>query len=99
MFLALILKGLTLGGRAAVIVPDGVLFGSSKAHQQVRTDQSFMVPVAEIRENKYDLSINRYKEVVYEQKTYAAPSTIISEIEALDAERAGLLEQLKILLQ
>lgn len=185
LFLALILKGLTLGGRAAVIVPDGVLFGSSKAHQQVRTeiidrqklqavismpsgvfkpyagvstailvftktdsggtdnvwfydmqadgyslddkrqpveanniadivtryhnldaestrsrtDQSFMVPVAEIRENKYDLSINRYKEVVYEQKTYAAPSTIISEIEALDAERAGLLEQLKALLQ
>jgi type I restriction enzyme M protein len=177
LFLALILKGLTLGGRAAVIVPDGVLFGSSKAHQQIRTeiidhqklqavismpsgvfkpyagvstailiftktdsggtdnvwfydmqadgyslddkrqpveannipdivaryhnldaessrsrtDQSFMVPVAEIRENKYDLSINRYKEVVYEQKTYAAPSTIISEIETLDAERAGLL--------
>jgi type I restriction enzyme M protein len=64
-----------------------------------RTDQSFMVPVDEIRENKYDLSINRYKEVIYEQKNYAAPSTIISEIEALDAERAGLLEQLKTLLQ
>jgi type I restriction enzyme M protein len=29
-----------------------------------RTDKSFMVPVQEIRDNKYDLSINRYKEVV-----------------------------------
>jgi type I restriction enzyme M protein len=36
LFLALI--KLTLGGRAAVIVPDGVLFGSSKAHQQIRTE-------------------------------------------------------------
>lgn len=33
-----------------------------------RTDKSFLVPVQEIRDNKYDLSINRYKEVVYEQK-------------------------------
>ncbi|MGB3524476.1 MAG: class I SAM-dependent DNA methyltransferase, partial [Flavobacteriales bacterium] len=36
LFLGLIIKGLKLGGRAAVIVPDGVLFGSSKAHQQIR---------------------------------------------------------------
>jgi type I restriction enzyme M protein len=35
LFLALILKGLELGGRAAVIVPDGVLFGSSNAHLQI----------------------------------------------------------------
>ncbi len=38
LFLVLILKGLILGGRAAVIVPDGVLFGSSKAHQQIRQE-------------------------------------------------------------
>lgn len=38
LFLALILKGLKLGGRAAVIVPDGVLFGSSNAHQQIRKE-------------------------------------------------------------
>ena len=29
---------LKVGGRAAVIVPDGVLFGSSKAHQQLRKE-------------------------------------------------------------
>jgi type I restriction enzyme M protein len=63
-----------------------------------RTDQSFMVPVAEIRENKYDLSINRYKEVVYEQKTYDRPDAIIAQIESLDQERAELLNQLKSLL-
>ncbi len=36
LFLALFLRLLRTGGRAAVIVPDGVLFGSSKAHQDMR---------------------------------------------------------------
>jgi len=36
LFLALFLRLLTTGGRAAVIVPDGVLFGSSKAHKAMR---------------------------------------------------------------
>ena len=36
LFLALFLRLLKPGGRAAVIVPDGVLFGSSKAHQELR---------------------------------------------------------------
>jgi len=184
LFMALILKGLKLGGRAAVIVPDGVLFGSSNAHMQVRkeivdrqklqavismpsgvfkpyagvstaillftktesggtdnvwfydmqadgfslddkrnpteandisdivtrfqnigqentrerTDKSFLVPVSEIRDNKYDLSINRYKEVVYEEKVYEKPAVIIEQIEALDQERADLLKQLKEML-
>ena len=36
LFLALFLRLLKIGGRAAVIVPDGVLFGSSKAHKELR---------------------------------------------------------------
>jgi type I restriction enzyme M protein len=36
LFLALFLRLLQTGGRAAVIVPDGVLFGSSKAHKELR---------------------------------------------------------------
>lgn len=36
LFVALILRMLKAGGRAAVIVPDGVLFGSSTAHKQLR---------------------------------------------------------------
>ena len=37
LFLALFLRLLQTGGRAAVIVPDGVLFGASKAHRTLRT--------------------------------------------------------------
>ena len=173
-----------MGGRAAVIVPDGVLFGSSNAHQQIRkqlidshrlqgvismpsgvfrpyagvstavllftktdsggtnrvwfydmsddgyslddkrnridaddipdillrwknldgeanrsrTEKSFLVPVEEIHANKYDLSINRYKEAVYEQKLYSQPHIIIGQIEQLDIERTLLLQKLKLLL-
>lgn len=36
LFLWLILRALEIGGRAAVIVPDGVLFGSSRAHVAIR---------------------------------------------------------------
>ena len=36
LFIALFLRLLKPGGRAAVIVPDGVLFGSSKAHKELR---------------------------------------------------------------
>lgn len=36
LFLALFLRLLKPGGRAAVIVPDGVLFGSSRAHRELR---------------------------------------------------------------
>lgn len=36
LFLALFLRILKVGGRCACIVPDGVLFGSSKAHKDIR---------------------------------------------------------------
>lgn len=38
LFLALFLRLLKTGGRCACIVPDGVLFGSSKAHQSIRRE-------------------------------------------------------------
>jgi type I restriction enzyme M protein len=38
LFLGLMLRMLRPGGRAAVIVPDGVLFGSSKAHKKIREE-------------------------------------------------------------
>jgi len=184
LFLALILKGLKLGGRAAVIIPDGVLFGSTKGHMQIRKelvdnqkleavismpsgvfkpyagvstaillftktnsggsdniwfydmqadgfslddkrqpieendlsdivlrfhnlneekkrkriDKSFLVPVNEIRDNNYDLSINKYKETIYENKTYEKPEEIIKKIEKLNLERNVLLNNLKEIL-
>jgi len=38
LFLGLMLRMLKTGGRAAVIIPDGVLFGSSNAHKQIREE-------------------------------------------------------------
>jgi type I restriction enzyme M protein len=38
LFLGLMLRALKTGGRCAVIVPDGVLFGSSNAHKQIREE-------------------------------------------------------------
>ncbi|WP_139902853.1 type I restriction-modification system subunit M [Clostridium thermarum] len=51
-----------------------------------RTEQSFFVDVKEIRENDYDLSINKYKEIVYEEVEYEAPSVILQRIKGLEEE-------------
>ena len=56
------------------------------------------MPFDEIKENDWDLSINRYKEIVYEEVDYAPPAEIIADIEALDEERAEVLSLLKVLL-
>lgn len=185
LFLALFLKLLKPGGRASVIVPDGVLFGSSKSHkelrrilvedqklegvvklpsgvfkpyagvstaillftktnsggtdqvwfydvradgfslddkrslieandlpdvskrwavrttselQRTRREQSFCVSQAEIIAAGYDLSINRYKEIVQDEIEYIQPQEIIAEIEKLDAEIVKGLVQLKAML-
>ena len=65
---------------------------------RARTDKSFMVPFDEIKENDWDLSINRYKEIIYEEIEYAAPSEIIKDIETLDKERNQALATLKEML-
>jgi type I restriction enzyme M protein len=199
LFMALFLRLLKAGGRAAVIVPDGVLFGSSKAHKEIRkslvedhkldgvislpsgvfmpyagvstaillftktnsggtdlvwfydlqadgwsldakrqplleddklglaplhiltaeehaknnlpdalsrwvkrdrqelerarTDHSFCVPKAEIAANGYDLSLNRYKEVVHEEVEHVPPKVILAKLTELEDEiQAGLKE-------
>ncbi len=63
--------------------------------KRARTEQSFLVPFQEIKDNDWDLSINRYKEIVYEEVKYDAPADIISEIEQLDKERQSVLALLK----
>lgn len=185
LFLALFLRTLKVGGRCACIVPDGVLFGSSNAHKQIRktliennrleavismpsgvfkpyagvstgiliftktghggtdkvwfydmkadgyslddkrtvvkendipniidrfnnldkeeernrTEQSFFVDKEEIVENDYDLSINKYKEVIYEKVEYPPTSEILADIESLNKEIEKNLEELKALLK
>ena len=66
LFFALFLRQLQAGGRAAVIVPDGVLFGSSKAHKSLRQ----ML----VEEQKLDAVISMPSGVF---KPYAGVSTAI----------------------
>lgn len=66
--------------------------------ERARTEQSFCVPVAEIAENDFDLSMNRYKEIVFEDVETRDPMEIIADIEALDAEIAKGMAELKALL-
>lgn len=186
LFLAQFVRSLEIGGRCASIVPDGVLFGTSKAHvairkeivdnqqlcavismpsgvfkpyagvstavlvfnktncggtdrvwfydmkadgfslddkrspindndipdvvnrflnpdkeqERTRKDQSFFVPVDEIRQNDYDLSINKYKEVERKRVEYEPVKDILARLEQTEAEYAkgygelrGMLEE------
>lgn len=53
---------------------------------RTRKDQSFLVPVEEIREKGYDLSINKYKEVERERIVYEKSDVILRRIEELEFE-------------
>lgn len=61
---------------------------------RARTDKSFMVPVQEIIDNDYDLSINKYKEIVYEKIEYPPTSEILAEVKELNDKIAKGLEEL-----
>ncbi|MEV7428312.1 class I SAM-dependent DNA methyltransferase [Nocardioides sp. NPDC092400] len=184
LFLALFLRLLKPGGRAAVIVPDGVLFGSSKAHkdlrqalvedqkldavvklpsgvfrpyagvstailfftktnsggtedvwfydvqadgfslddkrnpveandlpevlsrwknldaerERTRTEQSFFVSKTDIVAQGYDLSVNRYREVVHDEVEHRTPLVILDEIETLEHEIVQGIAELKAML-
>jgi type I restriction enzyme M protein len=64
-------------------------------HKRPRTAQSFCVTKAEIAAANYDLSINRYKEVVHEATEHRAPKEIIAELKALEQEIAEDLDELE----
>ncbi len=64
-----------------------------------RKGKCFFVPVGEIIENGYDLSISKYKEIEYEEVAYEKPEVIMGKIERLEdqikvniAELKGMLE-------
>ena len=184
LFLALFLRMLKVGGRGAVIVPDGVLFGSSTAHKAIRkelvegnrleavismpsgvfkpyavvstavliftktghggtdnvwfydmtadgyslddkrspvagndvpdiiarfrnleaekdrrrTEKSFFVPKAEIVENGYDLSINKYKKTEYKPVEYPSTQEIMAELHEIEMQITAGLEELERML-
>ncbi|AKB57809.1 class I SAM-dependent DNA methyltransferase [Methanosarcina barkeri] len=54
--------------------------------KRARTEQSFCVPKADIAAQGYDLSLNRYKEVVYEEVEYRAPKEILESLAKLEVE-------------
>lgn len=182
LFVNRIVNLLRVGGRAGVIVPDGVLFGSSNAHKSLREllldkcelqgvvkmpsgvfrpyagvstavlifvkggktenvwfydmqadgyslddkrqkisdndipdviahwnkrdekkdidrkAKAFFVPADEIRGNKYDLSLNRYKEIAYEEVKCDAPKVIIKRLCGLEDEITRDLQELEKML-
>lgn len=59
------------------------------------TEQSFFVGKAAIAGNGYDLSINRYKEVVYEKVDYDSPVVIMARLDKLTVNIASKMEELR----
>ena len=53
---------------------------------RTRKDKSFLVPVEEIREKGYDLSINKYKEIEREKVVYESSDVIFGRIASLESE-------------
>jgi len=64
-----------------------------------RTEKSFLVTVQDIRDNDYDLSINKYKKTIYVQEEYPPTKQLIAEIRALDKELNETLDELEKMLQ
>jgi type I restriction enzyme M protein len=66
---------------------------------RLRTEQSFCVPKADIAEQGYDLSLNRYKEVVHAEIEHRAPNEILAGLAKLEAEIQEGLKELKGMLE
>ena len=67
--------------------------------ERSRTEQSFCVPKADIAANGYDLSINRYKQVVHAQVQHRAPLEIFAELAKLEDEIAAGMKVLERMLK
>ena len=78
-------------------IPDIVARFHNREGEQARkrTEQSFLVPKAEIVDNSYDLSINKYKQVEYTPVEYPPTSEILKELRDLEAEISKGLDELE----
>ena len=63
-----------------------------------RKQKFFFVPVSEIKENGYDLTVSRYKEIEYEEVQYEKPEVILQRIGEMEDEIRMKVEELKGLL-
>jgi type I restriction enzyme M protein len=64
-----------------------------------RTAQSFRIPKSEIRTQNYDLSLNRYKEVVHEEVAHRPPGEILKALGQLEAEIQQGMKELEGMLK
>ena len=71
---------------------------SDEEKNRARTEKSFFVTKEEIVENDYDLSINKYKEIVIEKKEYEDPEVIYARVMDIEKEIQEKLNELKELL-
>ena len=69
-----------------------------EGHFTDRTANAFSVPKSEIEENAFDLSINRYKEIVHAEEKYDSPKVILGRLKKLEAEIASDLNDLESML-
>lgn len=72
--------------------PDGIHAG---VDFKDRTQAAFVVPKENIAAQKYDLSINRYKEVVYQAEEYEDPKVILKRLKDLEKEILADLDELE----
>ena len=70
----------------------------SKEEERTRTDKSFFVSKDEIVSNEYDLSINKYKEIVQKKIEYENPKVILKQIMKMEEEFQKQLKELEELL-
>ena len=63
--------------------------------ERTRKDQSFFVPVQEIRDNDYSLAINKYKEVERERVEYDVPEVILARFESLQRDITAAMNEFK----
>jgi type I restriction enzyme M protein len=67
--------------------------------QRLRTEQSFCVPKADIAAQGYDLSINRYQEVVHEAIEHLPPKEILAKLAKLEGEIQAGMKTLEAMLK
>ena len=66
--------------------------------QRLRTAQSFCVPKGELAQEGYDLSLNRYKEVLRKELDHRLPSDILRSLAQLEDEIRREIHELEAML-
>ena len=70
----------------------------SSEMERAPTEQSFCVPKADIVANDYDLSINRYGEIVFDEIEHPPPERVLHELSKLEEEIVTGIDDLRALL-